>query len=198
MNFLGNHVDVSMAPHFYKGVDGNMAAAAQAQMNGMRPPSSHPGQPFNGPMNAQQMMAARQQGAQGNPQQWQPGMNGPMVPQGMQQQGQQVQATPQQRSMPPPSAPAAANANNRTTASPQQAAAAPPTPSQTNKAAPKKKDTKNAKDKVSYTLLTFLHYSSLLLSLPPSLSLSFLQSNNLIASRCSEEVESESEQRRRC
>lgn len=151
MNFLGNHVDVSMAPHFYKGVDGgNMG---QAQMNGMRPPSSHPGQPFNGPMNAQQMMAARQQqqqNAQGNPQQWQPGMNGQMVPQGM-QQGQQVQGTPQQRSMPPPSAPAAAaaNTNNRTTASPQQASAAPPTPSQTNKAAPKKKDTKNAKDKVS-------------------------------------------------
>jgi hypothetical protein len=148
MNFLGNHVDVNMAPHFYKGVDGSNMA--QAQMNGMRPPSSHPGQQFNGPMNAQ-MMAARQQqqGAQGNPQQWQPGMNGQMVPQGM-QQGQQVQGTPQQRSMPPPSAPAAAaaNANNRTTASPQQAAAAPPTPSQANKAAPKKKDTKNAKDKV--------------------------------------------------
>ncbi|ETS00990.1 hypothetical protein M419DRAFT_112214 [Trichoderma reesei RUT C-30] len=147
MNFLGNHVDVNMAPHFYKGVDGSNMA--QAQMNGMRPPSSHPGQQFNGPMNAQ-MMAARQQqqGAQGNPQQWQPGMNGQMVPQGM-QQGQQVQGTPQQRSMPPPSAPAAAaaNANNRTTASPQQAAAAPPTPSQANKAAPKKKDTKNAKDK---------------------------------------------------
>lgn len=147
MNFLGNHVDVTMAPHFYKGVDGNMA---QAQMNGMRPPSSHPGQPFNGPMNAQMMAARQQQNAQGNPQQWQPGMNGQMMPQGI-QAGQQVQATPQQRSMPPPSAPAAAaaNANNRTTASPQQAAAAPPTPSQTNKAAPKKKDTKNAKDKVS-------------------------------------------------
>ncbi|PTB68374.1 hypothetical protein BBK36DRAFT_1133127 [Trichoderma citrinoviride] len=149
MNFLGNHVDVNMAPHFYKGVDGNMA---QAQMNGMRPPSSHPGQPFNGPMNAQMMAARQQQGQQGNPQQqWQPGMNGQMMPQGMQQgqQGQQVQGTPQQRSMPPPSAPAAAaaNANNRTTASPQQAAAAPPTPSQSNKAAPKKKDTKNAKDK---------------------------------------------------
>ncbi|KAH6605568.1 hypothetical protein Trco_004721 [Trichoderma cornu-damae] len=146
MNFLGNHVDVSMAPHFYKGVEGNMAA--QAQMNGMRPPSSHPGQQYNGPMNAQIMAARQQQGAQGNPQQWQPGINGPMVPQGM-QQGQQVQGAPQQRSMPPPSAPAAAaaNANNRTTASPQQAAAAPPTPSQTNKAAPKKKDTKNAKDK---------------------------------------------------
>ncbi|EHK23997.1 uncharacterized protein TRIVIDRAFT_123722, partial [Trichoderma virens Gv29-8] len=145
MNFLGNHVDVNMAPHFYKGVDGgNMA---QAQMNGMRPPSSHPGQPFNGPMNAQMMAARQQQNAQGNPQ-WQPGMNGQMVPQGM-QQGQQVQTTPQQRSMPPPSAPAAAaaNTNNRTTASPQQASAAPPTPSQANKAAPKKKDTKNAKDK---------------------------------------------------
>lgn len=147
MNFLGNHVNVSMAPHFYKGgADENMAAA-QAQMNGMRPPSSHPGQPFNGPMNAQQMMAAR--GVPGNPQQWQPGMNGQMVPGGMPQQGQPVQGTPQQRSMPPPSAPAAANANNRTTASPQQAAAAPPTPSQSNKAAPKKKESKSAKDKVS-------------------------------------------------
>lgn len=148
MNFLGNHVNVSMAPHFYKGgADENMAAA-QAQMNGMRPPSSHPGQPFNGPMNAQQMMAARQ-GVPGNPQQWQQGMNGQMVPGGMPQQGQPVQGTPQQRSMPPPSAPAAANANNRTTASPQQAAAAPPTPSQSNKAAPKKKESKSAKDKVS-------------------------------------------------
>ncbi|KAL6890389.1 hypothetical protein GGI43DRAFT_387590 [Trichoderma evansii] len=148
MNFLGNHVDVSMAPHFYKGgADGNMAAAQAAQINGMRPPSSHPGQPFNGPMNAQQIMAARQQGVPGNPQQWQQGMNGQMVPQGMPQQGQPVQGTPQQRSMPPPSAPAAANANNRTTASPQQAAAAPPTPSQSNKAAPKKKDSKSAKDK---------------------------------------------------
>lgn len=155
MNFLGNHVDVSMAPHFYKGgADGNMAAA-QAQMNGMRPPSSHPGQPFNGPMNAQ-MMAARGQGVPGNPQQWQQGMNGQMVPQqGMPQQGQPVQGTPQQRSMPPPSAPAAGNANNRTTASPQQAAAAPPTPSQSNKAAPKKKDSKSAKDKVSPLSIDF-------------------------------------------
>ncbi|PON28529.1 hypothetical protein TGAM01_v202376 [Trichoderma gamsii] len=145
MNFLGNHVNVSMAPHFYKGQTDENMAAAQAQMNGMRPPSSHPGQPFNGPMNAQQMMAARQ-GVPGNPQQWQ-GMNGQMVPGGMPQQGQPVQGTPQQRSMPPPSAPAAANANNRTTASPQQAAAAPPTPSQSNKAAPKKKESKSAKDK---------------------------------------------------
>ncbi len=150
MNFMGNHVDPNMAPHFFKGMEGNMAAAQQ-QMNGMRPPSSHPGQPFT----QQQLMAARQQQQQqqqqagGNPQQWQPGPNGQMMPQGM-QPNQQAQGTPQQRSMPPPSAPAggAANANNRTTASPQQAAAAPPTPNQSSKPAPKKKESKAAKEKV--------------------------------------------------
>ncbi|ODA83015.1 hypothetical protein RJ55_01524 [Drechmeria coniospora] len=172
MNFMGNHIDPNMAPHFFnKGMEGNMAAA-QAQMNGMRPPSSHPGQPFNGQMTPQQMMVARQQqqqqqqqqgqqGQQPQPgqqqqgahQQWQQGPNGQMMPQGMQQQQQQQpqpqpqqQGTPQQRSMPPPSAPAVAT-NNRTTASPQQAAAAPPTPNQSNKAAPKKKESKAAKDK---------------------------------------------------
>lgn len=152
MNFMGNHVDPNMAPHFFKGMEGNMAG--QQPMNGMRPPSSHPGQPFNGQMNPQ-MMTARQQQAQQQqqggqtPQQWQPGPNGQMIPPQM-QQSPQVQGTPQQRAMPPPSAPAAAgNANNRTTASPQQAAAAPPTPNQGNKPAPKKKESKAAKDKVS-------------------------------------------------
>ncbi|TWU71948.1 hypothetical protein ED733_000448 [Metarhizium rileyi] len=152
MNFMGNQVDPNMAPHFFKpGTD-----MTQAQMNGMRPPSSHPGQPFNGQMNPQQMMAARQmqqaqgqqgqQPGQGAPGQWQQGPNG-QTPQGM-QQNQQVQGPTQQRSMPPPSAPAAAaNTNSRTTASPQQAAAAPPTPSQGNKPAPKKKETKAAKEK---------------------------------------------------
>lgn len=139
MNFMpGGPVDPNMGPPF------NMNA--QGQMNGMRPPSSHPGQPFNGQMTPQ-MMAARQQQQQGGqgPGQWQPGPNGQMPPQGM-QPNQGTQGTPQQRSMPPPSAPvaAAAAANNRTTASPQQAAAAPPTP----KTAPKKKETKAAKDKV--------------------------------------------------
>ncbi|EWG49920.1 hypothetical protein FVEG_09273 [Fusarium verticillioides 7600] len=142
MNFMGNQMDPNMAPHFFKQqMDGNMGG--QPPMNGgMRPPSSHPGAPFNGQMNQQQMMAAARQqqqgqpgqGPQGNPQQWQ-GPNGQMVPQQMQQQSPQIQGTPQQRSMPPPQAPpAGANgANSRTTASPQQAAAAPPTPSQTNK-----------------------------------------------------------------
>jgi hypothetical protein len=156
MNFMGN-ADPNVAPHFFnKGADGNMV---QANMNGMRPPSSHPGQPFNPQMN-QQMMAARQQAAaaqQGgqNPQQWQQGPNGQMVPPGM-QQGQQVQGTPQQRPMPPPSAPAGAvsNTNNRTTASPQQAAAAPPTPNQSSKPAPKsKKKGESAKDKVCRSFL---------------------------------------------
>lgn len=153
MNFMGNQVDPNMAPHFFKpGTD-----MTQAQMNGMRPPSSHPGQPFNSQMNPQQMMAARQmqgqqgqQPGQGAPGQWQQGPNG-QPPQGM-QQNQQVQGTPQPRPMGPPSAPAAtANANSRTTASPQQAAAAPPTPSQGNKPAPKKKETKAAKEKVKDT-----------------------------------------------
>jgi len=146
MNFMGN-ADPNMAGHFFKQADGSNMNP-QAQMNGMRPPSSHPGQ-FN-PQMTPQMMAGRgqpQQGGQNNPQQWQQGPNGQMIPQGM-QQNPQVQGTPQQRAMPPPSAPAAAGNNaNRTTASPQQAAAAPPTPNQGNKPAPKKKETKAAKDK---------------------------------------------------
>ncbi len=151
MNFMSNQVDPSMAPHFFKGVDPSMAGA-QAQMNGMRPPSSHPGQPFN----PQQMMAARAQGqGQGNPQLWQPGPNGQMMGQGM-PQNPQAQGTPQQRAMPPPSAPAGpgANANSRTTASPQQSAAAPPTPNQGTKNAPKKKETKAAKDKVEFSVVS--------------------------------------------
>ncbi|TEA08736.1 Transcriptional activator somA [Colletotrichum sidae] len=170
MNFMGNQMDPNMAPHFFKGMtnmDGNMVG--NPQMNGgMRPPSSHPGQPFNGQMNPQQIMAARQQQGQqqqqqgqpqqqqgqpqqpgqgGQPVQWQGGPNGSqMVPGGPQGP---VQGTPQQRSMPPPSAPAGVNANRTNTSSPQQATAAPPTPSQSNKAAPKKKDNKNAKTKAA-------------------------------------------------
>lgn len=152
VNFMHGQIDPSMAPHFFKGMEGNIGGPQP--INGMRPPSSHPNQPFNAQMTAQ-MMAQRQQqmqsqGQPGNPQQWQQGPNGQgqMMSQQMQQQSPQIQGTPQQRSMPPPSAPAAAAAaNNRTTASPQQAAAQPPTPSQTNKAAPKKKETKAAKEK---------------------------------------------------
>lgn len=173
MNYMGA---ANMDPNaggqpFFKGVEGmNMNMAAQ--MNGaMRPPSSHP--PFNGQMNQQQMMAAQRQaqqqqqqqqpggaqGAPGMPGQWpQGGPNGQMA--GQPPQPQQVQGNPTQaqRSMPPPSAPAtaattaAANATNarNTTASPQVSNAAPPTPQQAAKAAPKKKETKASKTKVSW------------------------------------------------
>lgn len=162
MNFMNNHVEPGMAPHFFKGMEGNMAG--QPPMNGnMRPPSSHPGQPFNGQMTPQMMAQARQQQAQqgqpGQGPQWQQGPNGQMVPQQMQQASPQIQGTPQQRSMPPPQAPPANNANNRTTASPQQPAAAPPTPSQTNKAAPKKKESKAAKDKVIHSKSMLVIYT---------------------------------------
>ncbi len=166
MNFIGANIDPNLGPaHF------GMNMGMTAQMNGaMRPPSSHP--PFNGQMNPQQMMVARQAqqqqqaqaqhqqqqqqqqhpGAQGAPMQWpQGGPNGQMPGQPPQPQVPGAAPAQNQRAMPPPSAPAAAaavaNARN-TTASPQVSNAAPPTPQQANKAAPKKKETKSAKAKV--------------------------------------------------
>lgn len=162
INFMGGQMDPSMnGQHFFKnmnGMDANMAA----QMNGnMRPPSSHPGQPFNGQMNPQQMMRGQQPpggpgGPGGAPMNWPNGMNGQqqMPPQGQQPQVQQQGGPPQQRSMPPPSAPAGGNNNGNSrnaTSSPQTAA--PPTPQAAAKPAPKKKDTKNAKSKVSVHIL---------------------------------------------
>ena len=149
VNFGGVPPDPNMAPNFFGKQDPNMIGA---QMNGMRPPNSHPGQPFQGQLNPQQMMQRQQQAAQqGGPQmQWpQGGPNGnPMISQGP--QGQQMQGTPQQRAMPPPSAPPAGNAaNQRATASPQTGNAAPPTPQQGNKANPKKKPTKSEKSKAA-------------------------------------------------
>ncbi|KAH8646751.1 hypothetical protein BX600DRAFT_155343 [Xylariales sp. PMI_506] len=159
MNFMpGGNMDPNMAgaQHFFKGMNGmdpNMVNAAQ--MNGaMRPPSSHPNQPFNGQITPQMMAARQAQGGQGGPaMQWQGGPNGanPMVAQGPQGQGQ-VQGTPQQRAMLPPSAPTPTGgpANGRAQeASPATSNAAPPTPQQSNKAAPKKKENKNAKSKAA-------------------------------------------------
>jgi hypothetical protein len=167
MNFMGNEMNPQLNPQFFKEMNnGNMAA--NGHINGMRPPSSHPGQQgqqqqFNGQVTPQMMAAAGnrpgaagQANAAGQQVQWpQGGPNGNQMAQGPQGQGQ-VQGTPQQRnSMPPPSGPAAAasNANNRTTASPQQTPSS--TPSQASKPAPKKKDTK-AKSKVGYYLLAIL------------------------------------------
>ncbi|KAE9572797.1 hypothetical protein CGMCC3_g11119 [Colletotrichum fructicola] len=89
MNFMGNQMDPNMAPHFFKGManmDGNMVP--NPQINGMRPPSSHPGQTFNGQMNPQQMMAARQQQQQQQAAQQQQQQGQP--PQQQQQQPQQA------------------------------------------------------------------------------------------------------------
>ncbi|KAK1750935.1 transcriptional regulator of filamentous growth FLO8 [Echria macrotheca] len=157
MNFMGGNMDPNGA-HF------GMNMLPGGQMNGgMRPPSSHPQQPFNGQMNPQQQQqmiaaaqrqaAAAQQGAQGGPgMQWAQGPNGQMAGQGPQAP---VQGTPQQRAMPPPSAPAggpanAANSRNATS-SPQVSTAAPPTPQQGNKAAPKKKGDTKTKAKAAAT-----------------------------------------------
>jgi hypothetical protein len=74
-------------------MDPNAQQFNMMQMNGMRPPSSHPNQPFNGQMNPQQqqqMMAARQQPGGQQPQ--------PQGQQGQQQSGQQQQGQqPQQQ-----------------------------------------------------------------------------------------------------
>lgn len=171
MTFMGGQMDPNQNPQFNMNgmaAGGNMPGGPH--MNGLRPPSSHPQPPFNGPMNPQQqqqMMAARQPpgqmpGQPGQQMQWQqqpggpPGPNGnQMVPQG---QTPQVAGTPQQRNaMPPPAQPAAAAAaaNARNTSSPQVSTAAPPTPSQQNKAAPKKNEKKSAKDKVSFPCAPF-------------------------------------------
>ncbi|UKZ76743.1 hypothetical protein TrVFT333_004453 [Trichoderma virens FT-333] len=102
MNFLGNHVDVNMAPHFYKGVDGgNMA---QAQMNDGA--SGNAARPASSDNSAAAIYASTL---------------GTSCRGGQHKQQDDCLA------------PAGFSSS--------------PTPSQANKAAPKKKDTKNAKDK---------------------------------------------------
>lgn len=144
MNFDPSQMPPGMPPQFpgYNGM---------AQNPMMRPPSSHPG--FNGqPMTPQQMEAMRQ-----NPAMQNGAWRGPGAPQGMMQQGQQMggpMQNPQQRNqMPPPPAPPAGEQPRAQEPSPQQPAQAPPTPSQQNKAAPKKKGTK---DNAKVTLIAFL------------------------------------------
>ena len=184
MNFIGNQMDPSSAPHFYNGMEGNRVTNAQIS-GAMRPPSSHPGMPgFSGQQlnpQQQQMMAQRQQQVQGQPgtqggpnaMQWQqgaPNNNHVMPPaaqgpQGPSQGPQAVQTNPQQRSMPPPSAPpAGSNTNARNaTASPQQKPPQPPTPQAQVRRLPRRKIPRIARtrfvktenpSKVAYALFT--------------------------------------------
>jgi hypothetical protein len=145
-NMPGGQMDPNMSQQYFMkngGMDPNMMPS------NMRPPSSHPGG-FNPGMTPNQMQMAQQSSRQQQAN-WQNGQNGQMMT-GPNQGGPQQpmgQGTPQQRPMPPPAAPVATT-NGRTQPSSPQQNAAPPTPSQSNKAAPKKKaDTKDAKTKVN-------------------------------------------------
>ncbi|KAF2677587.1 hypothetical protein K458DRAFT_395859 [Lentithecium fluviatile CBS 122367] len=136
----GANIPPGMHPQY--GFPGQMP---QGPMMG-RPPSSHPGNFAGGQMNPQQMEAMQRNGAMPNGvwrgPQVQPGMmpNPQMGPMGN-------NPNPQQRSqMPPPPAPPTGEQQPRAQEpSPSQPAQAPPTPSQGNKAAPKKKATKDSK-----------------------------------------------------
>jgi hypothetical protein len=157
-NSPSGHLDPSQLP---PGVAPQQYFQQMQQMNGMRPPSSHP---FGQGMTPQQIEAMRQNGGRlPNGAMW-PGQNGP--PQQMMQPGQQPgqpgqqpgpMGTPQQRNahMPPPPAPTASgpepNRAAQQTSSPSQNSNAPPTPQQTAKPTPKgKKETTQAAKKVMY------------------------------------------------
>lgn len=152
-NMPGGPMDPNMNQQYAFAKMGAMDPNMVGMQNGMRPPSSHPGQGFPGQnMTPQQVVMARGMAQQ---QPGQPGWQGPNGQMGQPPQGtpqQQNMGTPQQRAMPPPSAPQAGGAvNGRTPSSPQQGAA-PPTPQQGNKAIAKgkKADPKDTKAKVYF------------------------------------------------
>lgn len=120
-----------MPPQFYPQMPNNPM---------MRPPSSHPGANFNGQQMSQQQMEAMRNSQMNG--QWR-GPPQPGMPQQPQMMGGPMAGGPQQRSqMPPPPAP---SNEQRPEASPAMSNQAPPTPNQGNKAAPKKKGTKDNK-----------------------------------------------------
>ncbi|OJJ48087.1 hypothetical protein ASPZODRAFT_62484 [Penicilliopsis zonata CBS 506.65] len=141
MNFTGQMPSDMSSSFFVKGMEG------MAGPNGMRPPSSNPA--FSGPQMVQPIPAgAANRVPNGG---WQPGPQGqPMVPQQQPTNQPQPTGTPQERgAMPPPQAPPAPGAvAGRTQPASPQTGAAPPTPQQANKAAPKKKDTKDVKKRI--------------------------------------------------
>ena len=132
-------------------------------VNGMRPPSSHPG--FNGGQfnpGMEAMARAQVQNGVRVPNNWPQGPPGqaPMMSQPPQAQQASQMGTPQQRNttMPPPQAPPTTSATNGRPASPLQAPA-PPTPGQQNKQNPKGGAKKERKDraKVRLMIILFVH-----------------------------------------
>lgn len=142
-NTMGTNRNSPGSNNFEPGQMQNMMppfAMVNGPVNGMmgRPPNGQ-----NGQMSAQhvEMMRRQQQQAQMGMHNgaWPPGMQNPGQ---MLQQGQVMAQMDQARnSMPPPQGPPA----GRTQPSSPQTQAAPPTPSQTSKAGPKKKDSKDNK-----------------------------------------------------
>ncbi|KAF1851532.1 uncharacterized protein K460DRAFT_373522 [Cucurbitaria berberidis CBS 394.84] len=132
MGFDPNLAPPGMPPQFYQQIQNPM----------MRPPSSHPGAQFSNQQLTPQQMDAMRNGAQMPNGAWRGPPQPGMMP-GQQQMGGPMGQNPQQRQMPPPPAPV--NEQPRPEPSPSQSSQAPPTPSQTNKAGPKKKPTKDNK-----------------------------------------------------
>ncbi|KAH7080106.1 hypothetical protein BKA63DRAFT_234945 [Paraphoma chrysanthemicola] len=132
MQFDPNLAPPGMPPQFYPQMP------HQSPM--MRPPSSHPGQNFNGQQMTPQQMEAIRNGQMQQNGAWRGGPQQPGMMPGQQMNGP-MGNNPQQRQMPPPPAPA--NDQPRPEPSPSQSNQAPPTPSQSNKAGPKKKGTKD-------------------------------------------------------
>lgn len=132
-------------------MEGGMSNGAGPNVNGMRPPNSHP-QFANNQMTQHTLDVRRAQAQQNagrlpNGGVWPPGSQGqPMIPQAAQVQPPTQISTPQQRNAmpPPPGLPAGATTGGRPS-SPSQTTQ-PPTPNPTNKANPsKKKDEKQRK-----------------------------------------------------
>ncbi|KAF2273395.1 uncharacterized protein EI97DRAFT_444924 [Westerdykella ornata] len=137
MNFDASQMPPGMPPQFAPGYN---------QMQ-MRPPSSHPGGFVNGQpqLTPQQQMDMMRNGAMQQNGAWRaPGPQG-MMPGQPQPMGGPMNNPQQRGNMPPPPAPQAGEQPRAQEPSPQQPAQAPPTPSQSTKANPKKKPTKDNK-----------------------------------------------------
>jgi hypothetical protein len=133
-----NFPDPSLAP------PGALPFYQQMPQNAMmRPPSSHPGPGFNGQQPTPQQIEAMRNGQMNG--QMNGGWRGPPQPGMMPQPGMggPMGGGPPRSQMPPPPAPS--NEQPRPEPSPSVSNQAPPTPNQGNKAAPKKKQSKDNK-----------------------------------------------------
>jgi len=153
-------------PGSHPGFNGQMPQGDMPRMGAQQAGRGGPSQMVNPGWQAQQQQQQQQmQMHQAQQQQQQQQQQQPQQQPGGQQSGQPPQVgTPQQarqnlphQAMPPPSAPAGAPSNGRTPSSPQVQNQQPATPTQSHKAAPKAKGTRDAGKKVSCYMLQ--HFS---------------------------------------